>query len=249
MKLTSTTDDSGADSVTWLLYGKAGSGKTSAVSTLPNPARVLYVNIEGGQLPAALVGAGARQARWDGDGDVRDFIREILRLMKGDGAALYDWVVYDSASRLAEDVFHLCKLDRRNYNRDGELDMRAVYGNMGNQMKTILRAMGAAPYNVILICKAASLELPDKSTLGVPAFPGKQLKEWVAHEVDGVFYLHCKTIGKGTAARQERHLQTGFDGFYEAKDRSSMLDHHERVDLGLLYSKIIKGLAPKEPTA
>ena len=239
MNLTTTTDASGANSVTWVIHGKAGSGKTSLLGTLPDPARLLYVNLEGGIIPQALRGTGSAMAAWDMHaGSAEDYMREVYRYLRGEGGELYDWIAIDSLSALAEDVLARALAS----NKDG----RAAYGDMADSVKALVRAYRALPLNVVITTKAATSEQPEGPPLGCPQLPGKQLREWLPHEVDGIFALVVATKGRGDNKKTIRYLKTCADGLHEAKDRSGMLDAFEAPDLSVMHNKVTRGMAPRK---
>jgi len=240
MNLTTTSADSGADSVTWVIYGKAGSGKTSMLATVPDATRLLYLNLEGGLIPPALAGTGAPQVRWQmleqsAEQCLRDVYRHVTR---GEGAGCYDWIAIDSLSALAEDVLARELAVAK--------DPRQAYGGMADSVKALVRAYRALPINVLMICKAATAEQPEGGVLGCPQLPGKQLREWLPHEVDGIFALLMGVTGKGDEQQVRRYLKTRADGRHEAKDRSDRLGQIEQPDLSVMHSKVTRGLAPKE---
>ena len=108
-----------------LVYGQAGAGKTTLISTLPNP---VIVSTEGGllslkeyKIPYIEVTSIA------GLGDVFQW------LMESEESKTYKSVALDSISEIAEVVLS----GEKKVNKDG----RAAYGEMNDRMAQIIRSL------------------------------------------------------------------------------------------------------------
>lgn len=210
-----------ANGVKALVYGPAGSGKTTLMKTLPNP---IVLSAEGGLLSVQ-------------DADLSfieitsmDELREAYEwLTQSDEAKAYQSVGLDSISEIAE----VCLNTEKKLTKDP----RQAYGAMQEQMADIIRAFRDIPGRHVLM--TAKLE---KSTdemgrmLYAPSMPGSKTGQSLPYFFDEVLALR---IEKDTEGVTQRALMCDSDGLWSAKDRSGKLGAWEAPDMGAIIAKIV----------
>ena len=78
------------ESVDILVYGKAGTGKTSLIKTLPDPKRVIVFDLEKGLGPLTDSGVDFINCNVDKEGNLMD---NRLRFMKFEQSLIFCWTV------------------------------------------------------------------------------------------------------------------------------------------------------------
>lgn len=214
------TEHIAADGVKMLVYGAAGSGKTSLIPTLPSP---VVLSAEGGLL--SIAGASVPFV------EVQDMdtLKEAYAWLKDSAEAKpYKSVCLDSISEVAEVVL-AAELRK---NKDG----RAAYGEMNSTMAELIRAFRDLPGRHVYM--SAKLEKSQDETgrmLYNPSMPGKSLTQQLPYFFDFVFPLRVERDAEG---KTQRALMTDSDGLWLAKSRSQSLDTWEAPDLGAIIKKI-----------
>ena len=209
-----------ANGVKVLVYGAAGSGKTTLVQTLPN---VIVLSAEGGLL--SIQDADLPYIEIASMDDLReafDWCRDSKE------AAGFQSVALDSISEVAEVVLsHELKMSK---------DGRAAYGEMNSTMTELIRAFRDLPGKHVYM--SAKLE---KSTdemgkmLYNPGMPGKSLTQGLPYFFDEVLALRVERDAEGIT---QRALMCDSDGLWLAKDRSGKLEAWEAPDLGAIIAQI-----------
>ncbi len=214
------TEHLAANGVKMLVYGAAGSGKTSLIPTLPSP---VVLSAEGGLL--SIAGASVPFI------EVQDMdtLKEAYAWLKDSAEAKsYKSVCLDSISEVAEVVL-AAELRK---NKDG----RAAYGEMNSTMAELIRAFRDLPGRHVYM--SAKLEKSQDETgrmLYNPSMPGKSLTQQLPYFFDFVFPLRVERDAEG---KTQRALMTDSDGLWLAKSRSHQLDAWEAPDLGAIIQKI-----------
>jgi phage nucleotide-binding protein len=209
-----------ANGVKLLVYGNAGSGKTSLIPTLPNP---VVFSAEGGLLSIA-------------DADLPfvevssyDTLMEAYRwVVESDEAKHFESIALDSISEIAEVVL--------NHEKKIAKDPRQAYGSMQEQMADIIRAFRDIPGKHIYFtakCEKATDE--SGRILYAPSMPGNKTGQSLPYFFDEVLALRVEKDAEGVA---QRALMCDSDGIWQAKDRSGKLDTWEAPDLGAIIAKI-----------
>lgn len=209
-----------ANGVKLLVYGNAGSGKTSLIPTLPNP---VVFSAEGGLLSIA-------------DADLPfvevssyDTLMEAYRwVTEADEAKHFESIALDSISEIAEVVL--------NHEKKVAKDPRQAYGAMQEQMADIIRAFRDIPGKHIYFtakCEKATDE--SGRILYAPSMPGNKTGQQLPYFFDEVLALRVEKDAEGVA---QRALMCDSDGIWQAKDRSGKLDTWEAPDLGAIIAKI-----------
>jgi phage nucleotide-binding protein len=209
-----------ANGVKLLVYGNAGSGKTSLIPTLPNP---VVFSAEGGLLSIA-------------DADVSfvevssyDTLMEAYRwVTEADEAKHFESIALDSISEIAEVVL--------NHEKKIAKDPRQAYGAMQEQMSDIIRAFRDIPNkHVYFTAKCEKATDETGRILYAPSMPGNKTGQQLPYFFDEVLALRVEKDAEGVA---QRALMCDSDGIWQAKDRSGKLGAWEAPDLGAIINKI-----------
>lgn len=214
--LLKSTGDIHAKGLKVLVYGQAGSGKTTLTKTLPKP---VVLSAEDGLLSLK--------------DDNIPFI-EIKNI--GDLHDAYSWlkdsdefqsVVLDSISEIAEVVL----AHEKKVNKDG----RAAYGEMDVQLSEIIRAFRDLNMHVLMTAKLEKQQDEMGRMLYFPSLPGNKTAQKLPYFFDEVLALR---IEKDEEGKTQRALMCDSDGLWLAKDRSGKLEAWETPDLGEIIAKI-----------
>jgi len=209
-----------ANGVKLLVYGNAGSGKTSLIPTLPNP---VVFSAEGGLLSIA-------------DADVPfvevssyDTLMEAYKwVTSSDEAKHFESIALDSISEIAEVVL--------NHEKKIAKDPRQAYGAMQEQMSDIIRAFRDIPNkHVYFTAKCEKATDETGRILYAPSMPGNKTGQQLPYFFDEVLALRAEKDQEGVA---QRALMCDSDGIWQAKDRSGKLETWEAPDLGAIIAKI-----------
>ena len=209
-----------ANGVKLLVYGNAGTGKTSLIPTLPTP---VVLSAEGGLLSIA-------------DADISyvevssyDTLMEAYKWVTGsDEAKHFESIALDSISEIAEVVL--------NHEKKIAKDPRQAYGAMQEQMSDIIRAFRDIPNkHVYFTAKCEKATDETGRILYAPSMPGNKTGQQLPYFFDEVLALRVEKDAEGNA---QRALMCDSDGIWQAKDRSGKLDTWEAPDLGAIIAKI-----------
>ncbi len=198
-----------------LVYGAAGTGKTTLIAGMPTP---LILSAESG-----LLSLQATDLQYLEINSVSDLREAYKWLVSSQEAKHFESVALDSISEIAE----VCLGEQKAITKDG----RAAYGQLGTVMGDCIRSFRDLPLHVLLIAKL------DKGAdeLGritySPGMPGQMLTQSLPYFFDEVLALRVTTTG-------ERELLCQPDSLWLAKDRSGRLDRLEPPDLGAMIKKI-----------
>ena len=150
-----------AQGVNILVYGHAGSGKTSLIKTLPNP---VVLSAEGGLLSISDTATPFVEVT-----DMPTLI-EALEWAKGSGEAQkFDSFALDSISEIAEVVLAHEKSEAK--------DPRQAYGALQDAMAYIMRAFRDLPKHDYFTAKCEKTADETGRLLYAPAMPGNKLAQ------------------------------------------------------------------------
>lgn len=209
-----------ANGVKMLVYGQAGAGKTSLVTTLPAP---VVLSAEGGLLSIAHHDVPYITIK-----TLDDLYQAYDWLVKSDEAQQFKSVALDSISEVAEVVLdHELKA-----NKDG----RAAYGELNTKMANLIRAFRDLPgKHVYMSAKLEKSQDEMGRMLYGPSMPGKSLTQQLPYFFDFVFPLRVEKDADGNT---QRAIMTDSDGLWQAKSRGQGLSMWEAPDLGAIIQKI-----------
>jgi hypothetical protein len=220
INLKSTRGISTAGGVKLLVYGQAGSGKTSLIPTLPDP---VILSAEGGLL--SIAGADLPYLEI---ANMADLGSAYEWLVSSEEARQFQSVAIDSISEIAE----VCLIAEKATAKDP----RQAYGAMSDNVAAMVRSFRDLPGKHVYM--TAKLE-KSQDELGrvhyAPSMPGNKTGQALPYQFDGVYALR---VEKDEAGKNVRMLMTDSDGLWSAKDRSGKLDQWELPDLGAVISKI-----------
>lgn len=217
------TGDVSAVNVRLLVYGEAGSGKTSLIPTLPSP---LVLSAEGGLL--SIKGADVPFIEIKSMDDLKEAYQWLT---ESEEAAQFKSVALDSISEIAEVVLTAEKKIAK--------DPRQAYGALQDQMQMIIRAFRDLPGKHVYF--SAKMEKAQDETgriLYAPSMPGNKLAQMLPYHFDELLALRVEKDAEGVP---QRALMCASDGLWSAKDRSGRLDAWEPADLGAVIGKIMGG--------
>lgn len=217
------------------VYGPAGVGKTTLISTAPRP---IIFSAEAGTLSIARHNIAMSEVR-----TLADLMDAYAWLRGSQEAKNFDTVCLDSITEIAGRFLSDLKKDPK------IKDPRQAYGEMADQIAVQLRLFRDIPgKHVYFSAQAGIRELPDSGRVWHPIMPGKNTLEALPFYFDEVFYLglgetpNTQVIGGPPIIY--RYLQTQRDNQHEAKDRSGALDLMEPPDLTHIFNKIAAATMP-----
>jgi len=216
LKSTSSVKASG---LKMLVYGAAGSGKTSLIPTLPNP---VILSAEGG-----LLSISDKEIPFIEIGSM-DALREAYKwLAESDEAKPFESVALDSISEIAE----VCLSHEKRVNKDP----RAAYGEMQTTMAEAIRMFRDLPRHVYMTAKLEKSQDEMGRMLYSPSMPGQKAGQALPYAFDIIGAMRLEKDAEGVV---QRALMLESDGMWQAKDRSGKLDQWEAPDLGDIIKKI-----------
>ena len=201
-----------------LVYGHAGSGKTTLAASMPAP---IIISAEGGLLSIKDAGLDYIEV------NSMDSLMEAFEYVVASGDK-YSSVVLDSISEIGEVVL----IHEKRINKDG----RAAYGEMAVQMTSIIRAFrDLAGKHVLMTAKVEKSQDESGRILYAPSMPGAKVGQQLPYFFDEVLALRVEKDAEGIA---QRAIMCDSDGLWLAKDRSGKLDAWEAPDMGAIIAKI-----------
>tara|TARA_R110000822_G_scaffold188169_3_gene327343 strand:+ start:323 stop:988 length:666 start_codon:yes stop_codon:yes gene_type:complete len=210
------TGDIHAKGLKVLVYGQAGSGKTTLTKTLPKP---VVLSAEDGLL--SLKDDNIPFVEIKNIGDLHDAYSWLK------DSDEFESVVLDSISEIAEVVL----AHEKKVNKDG----RAAYGEMDVQLSEIIRAFRDLNMHVLMTAKLEKQQDEMGRMLYFPSLPGNKTAQKLPYFFDEVLALR---IEKDEEGKTQRALMCDSDGLWLAKDRSGKLEAWETPDLGEIIAKI-----------
>lgn len=210
-----------ANGVKCLVYGHAGSGKTSLIPTLPSP---IVLSAEGG-----LLSISDSEIPYIEINSLATLMEAYQWLVESKEAEQFQSVALDSISEIAEVVL----AEELKKNKDG----RAAYGELNSVMAGMIRSFRDLPNrNVYFTAKCEKIQDETGRLLYGPSMPGKSLSQGLGYFFDLVMPLRVEKDQEGNVMRA---LMTDSDGLWQAKNRAAgKLDQWEAPDLGAIIKKI-----------
>jgi phage nucleotide-binding protein len=213
------TRDLTKNGVKLLVYGAAGAGKTSLITTLPKPivlsAEAGLLSIQDADLPFIEI-------------TTIDDLRQAYVYITSEAGAEYESVALDSISEIAEVVLNAEKKIAK--------DPRQAYGAMQEQVSDLIRAFRDLPNkHVYMSAKLEKSQDEMGRMLYAPSMPGNKVGQSLPYFFDEVLALRVERDAEGNT---QRALMCDTDGLWSAKDRSGKLAPWEAPDLGAIIEKI-----------
>jgi phage nucleotide-binding protein len=213
------TRDLTKSGVKLLVYGAAGAGKTSLITTLPKPivlsAEAGLLSIQDADLPFIEI-------------NTIDDLRQAYVYITSEAGAEYESVALDSISEIAEVVLNAEKKIAK--------DPRQAYGAMQEQVSDLIRAFRDLPgKHVYMSAKLEKSQDEMGRMLYAPSMPGNKVGQSLPYFFDEVLALRVERDAEGNT---QRALMCDTDGLWAAKDRSGKLAPWEAPDLGAVIEKI-----------
>lgn len=207
------TKDTKVDGVKIVLYGSAGSGKTTTLATAPDP---FIISAEGGLLSLRDKDVPFVEVRT---------MKEIDEAYKYVKSSEHSTICIDSVSEIGESVLN----DYKKTVADG----RQAYGKLADMMGAFIRNLRDLPgKHVVFVSKERRYDDEDSGiTTYEPYIPGKVLPFNLPYLVDEVLCMRLDRKGK-------RYVQCQADRLRPCKDRSGTLDKEEAPDLSAIINKI-----------
>jgi phage nucleotide-binding protein len=214
------TSDLSANGLKVLVYGQAGSGKTTLIQTLPKP---IILSAEGGLL--SIQDAGLPYIEITSMTELKEAYEWVVG---SDEAKQFQSVALDSISEIAEVVL--------GYEKKIAKDPRQAYGEMQNQMAEIIRSFrDISGKNVYMSAKLEKTQDEMGRVLYAPSMPGNKTGQSLPYYFDEVLALRVEKDSEGIT---QRALMCDSDGLWLAKDRSGKLEQWEAPDLTAIINKI-----------
>lgn len=219
MRITTTKQATFNQGLKLLIYGAAGAGKTTLATTTGVPDRTLIISAEKGLLSISHMDIPVAEVA-----DYNDLKQAYAYLNKNKD--LYDWVILDSISEIAEKVLAAEK-------KAQPRNKLGAYGEMSEKLTLMFKGFRDLPFHVVMLC-ALNRSEGESGTFYGPLLPGKELKSNVPYWFDGVYPIIPFKDANGEV---QRKFLTQPDGFWEAKDRGG-LELWEDANLEAVRDKI-----------
>lgn len=225
LKLSRTSDYNSA-SINMLVYGYAGSGKTTLATTCDAPiilgAEPGIVSIRHHDLPVA--------DGIEGTADLDRFIEGIAKSTK------YKTIVIDSLTRVAMIV--LDQYLGAKTSAGNKANGMQAYGEMAQYMLKFVQKLRDLPQDTVWLCQQAARS--DEISGGIkygPRFPGNVLPDSVHYEADIV----ARLCNQASDNKVVRWLRLQGDDMHEGKNWFGGTDANEPAHIGKLFQKIRSG--------
>lgn len=199
-----------------LLYGVAGTGKTTMAATFPKP---LFLDLEGGMLSTRRVGPVLRYPR-DPNEDIKTYpqVVEFYNAVVAEKNPQFETIVIDSLNELQLLVtsYVVGKFRKVTRQYDDQMTL-ADYGKANRDFAKVVRLFLKLPYHVVFTAASSQKEIGDEGTVQIaPKFVGKQVGPDVQRMMDMIGYCFAKRMSNGTS---EHYVSFRMTAEYLAKDR------------------------------
>ena len=216
------------DGVKCLIYGTAGTGKTTLASTLDHK-RTLIVSFESGLL-SLLDEPGSEDIQYVNVTTLKELNQVYLELTKPEYQERFDNIFIDSISEISELVLKTVKADPKVYK--GMQDNMKLYMITQEEMVTIAKAFRDLKGYNIFMTALSETSVKNMKEVNRPMMVGQKLGVKMLSLFDFIFYMAAEDDGS-------RVLFTQPSTTFEAKSRSRQLQNKEEADLGRILTKII----------
>ena len=221
MILTSTDKEAQQAGIKVLVYGRAGTGKTTLCGTAPAP---LIISAEAGLLSLAHKSIPVIKIE-----NLDNLWAAYTWISTDKRAAQFKTICIDSISEIGEVVLAAAKKKNR--------DPRQAYGTLIEDMIAICKAFrNLAGKHVVVTAKEAVQTNPVTGVVRYsPKAPGNTVGPELPYLFDEVFHMD---IGKDNEGKSYHYIRCKADFQVEAKDRSGKLDEILYPDLTQIFQTI-----------
>lgn len=205
-----------------LVYGRAGTGKTTLAATVPAP---VILSAESGLLSLRRYNLPFWDIR-----SIHDLRNALSWATTSAEARQFATIYIDSISEISEVILA--------HEKKNNKDPRKAYGEVLTQTVDLVRQFRDIPGRHVVVSakeEATKDEASGMIMLG-PSMPGSKLGQQLPYFFDEVFRLFIARDGNGQPMRA---LRTRPDFQADAKDRSGALDELEPPDLSHVFRKIM----------
>jgi len=204
-----------------LLYGVAGTGKTTMAATFPKP---LFLDLEGGMLSTRRVGPVLRYPKNPSE-DIKSYpqVVDFYNAIVADKNPQFETIVIDSLNELQLLVtsYVVGKFRKVTRQYDDQMTL-ADYGKANRDFAKVVRLFLKLPYHVVFTAASSQKEFGDEGALQIaPKFVGKQVGPDVQRMMDMIGYCFAKRMPNGTS---EHYVSFRMTADYLAKDRLGIVD-------------------------
>lgn len=224
VNLSTTRQEAQANGVKILVYGQAGMGKTTLITSVPDHSKAIILSAESGLLSIADTDIAVLKIT-----QLEDLKDAYVWLTTTEQGKSYDWICVDSLSEIAEVVLKFEK------ERAGK-DKRAAYVPMQEVVESMIKSFRDLSRNIYMTCKLDTYQDDNGRIMLRPMLVGQKLPVNVTYLFDEVFFM---TEGRDAEGGSYRYLQTQPDHKTQAKDRSGKLDAAEYPSLANIAAKIL----------
>ena len=185
INITSLKEAVGDNGLKILVHGPAGAGKTVLGATTGQP--TLIISAEAGLLSIKDAPDYIKTVQINSITDlygVYEYLMETVNQPLEDRE--FKWIVLDSISEIAEVVLA--------HEKSITKDPRAAYGQLQEQMGTLMRRFRDMPhYHIMMTCKQQRItDDSNNTTLYMPSLPGRLLGQSISYMFDEVFALRVE---------------------------------------------------------
>lgn len=226
-----TTKEINSRQVELLVYGGAGVGKTSLVSTIPDKdENILIIDFDNGTFTLRDKNISVAQPT-----TIKESFDLFMELQKSNK---FNWIVVDAISEMSS----LFLKELKQKHRDG----RQAYMEMGDLIKQAISMLRGLKCNKYFITHQDQVQDDTGALLYSPSLEGSALKQKLPQFFD---IVACYRIFKKDDGSVVRALQTSSeaDQRFVCKDRSMALDAYEKPDIKAIWDKIYPKSAKQEP--
>ena len=217
-----TSKESATGGIKMMVYGRAGSGKTTLCGTAPSP---LIISAEAGLL--ALRRKNIPVLKVSSFQDALDALTWCRSEAFKSGIRT---ICLDSISEIAEKVLFSAKQKSK--------DPRQAYGELADKTIELVKDFRDLPSLHVLVTakETATADPVTGATRASPSAPGQQIGPALPYLFDEVF--HAAT-DKDSSGATYHYLRTRSSFNIDAKDRSGALDEIEFPDISNIINKIM----------
>lgn len=241
-----TTQSSLKESLSFLVYGKSGAGKTTLASTMPDLTKTCIISLENGLRSVADKNIAVYDVTVDANGkDLERHVRhdKFLHALKvfqePKQKETFSYLIIDSLTEIAQNLVEKLKLTYPD-----KKDAMKLWGDYNDNMLHIVKSIrDLRPYTT-LVTALDKVEVDEFSR----RFHGVDIAGKISSRLpaffDEVFYLDLIEVNE----KKERMLLTDNHENFLAKDRSGKLAQYEKANMTEIINKILKPTVEKTVT-